>query len=319
MQSYLKIKPTWVQFFIFIGMAFGVFLVFTLIGVIILSKITGIPLLELSDSSKWDMNNPAMLTFLRGMLVIQFLGLFLIPSLLFGYFSDPHPTAYLGFKKPNKAIYLLLGVAALMVSLPFIEWLGVINRNVHFPASTEKWMKGMEEDAARQIQFMLGKHNIQNLLLNLVFISGFAAVGEELFFRGVLQRLFIRWFRSPWAGIIVTGFIFSAIHFQFYGFLPRFILGILLGAAYWYSGSLWVAILAHFVYDAFFIVVAYYNPSMVTDESAGLFDQAKLLIPSFISLFFTIVIVWAMKRNSTVSYAAVYKEDKPSPDNPFSF
>ena len=116
-------------------------------------------------------------------------------------------------------------------------------------------MKASEESAAKQIEFMLKRNTVQDLLLNLVLVAVFAGVGEELFFRGVLQRLFIKLFKNPWAGILVTAFIFSAIHFQFYGFIPRFILGILLGLIYWYSGSLWPAIIAHFAYDAFAVIM----------------------------------------------------------------
>jgi membrane protease YdiL (CAAX protease family) len=130
--------------------------------------------------------------------------------------------------------------------------------------------EGMEEEAARQIKFMLQKRNPVELLKNLLFISVFAGIGEELFFRGILQRLLIRVTKNPWMGIILTAAIFSGIHFQFYGFLPRLLLGVLLGAIYWYSGSLWVAILAHFLYDAAIILLVYFNPQMLENPDATL-------------------------------------------------
>src|SRR5207248_7937312 len=158
------------------------------------------------------------------------------------------PLQYIGLKPPNKYLFLILAIAIMIIAIPLVEYTGILNQQMTFGGTTQKWMKSMEEDAAKQIQFMLHKHTPSELILNLIFISLFAGIGEELFFRGILQRLFIRAFKNPWAGIIVTALIFSGFHLQFFGFVPRFLLGILLGLIYWYSGSLWAAIAAHFTY-----------------------------------------------------------------------
>jgi uncharacterized protein len=315
--AYLKTRPAWVQLFLFIGLAFGIFIVITLIGVVILSNMTGISLYDLSDIGKWDYSNPAMITFIRGMLVVQFLGLFLIPSLLFGYFSDPQPLDYIGLKRPGKNIYYLLGATALIVALPLVDWLGVVNRQIQFPQNMAGWMQESEEQAARQIEFMLSKHTVKDLLLNLLFIAVFAGVGEELFFRSVLQRLLIRICRSPLAGILIAAFIFSAIHFQFYGFIPRFVLGILLGLIYWYSGSIWPAIIAHFVYDAFAVIMIYFNPALLKNTDATIFSASVSWVTALISFILVVALVWYMRKQSTVTYEKVYAVDKPA--DPFSF
>ena len=251
MQSYLKTRPVWIQLLLFIGMAMGIFMIFSLIGMSILSAMTGISIFDVNDTSKWDNANPKMLTYVRGMLLLQFFGLFVIPTLLFAYFSDPKPLQYIGIKKPIKPVYWILGIASLIIAIPLVEYTGLLNRDVNF-GGAQKWMQSMEDEALKQIKFMLAKRTISELITNIIFISLFAGVGEELFFRGVLQRLFIKAFKNPWLGIIVTAFLFSALHIQFFGFIPRFLLGILLGAMYWYSGSLLTAIVAHFAYDAFF-------------------------------------------------------------------
>jgi uncharacterized protein len=318
MQTYLKSRPIAIQLLLFIGMAFGLFMVFSFVGILILSNITGINLFQLQDINSWDSSNPNMIFFIRGMLLIQFLGLFVIPSLLFGYFSDPKPAQYLGLKSPHQSIYWILGIGALLVSIPFVEYMGVLNQKLVFGGEVQKWMKSMEEEAAKQIQFMLGKHTAGELFLNLIFISVFAGVGEELFFRGVLQRLFIKLTKNPWAGIILTAILFSGFHLQFFGFLPRLFLGILLGALYWYSGSLWTAILAHFVYDALIIVLVYANPQMVKDANATIVDPEQLSIMALVSAALTFVIVWQMVKKTKTTYAAVYKDDN-SPQDTFSF
>jgi membrane protease YdiL (CAAX protease family) len=317
MQTYLKTRPGWIQLLLFVGLSFGVFITLYIIGAFVLSKVTGIGLLEAADLDNLE-NNPQMIIYLRGLLFIQFLGLFVIPSLLFGYFSDPRPGAYLGFRRPHSASYWILGIGVLLVSLPFVEYIGWLNHKMVLGAETQKWMKTMEEQAAKQIEFMFRKRTPSELFLNLVFISLFAGIGEELFFRGVLQRLFIKITRSPWAGIIITAIIFSAIHLQFFGFFPRFFLGILLGALYWFSGSLWTAMLAHFAYDALIIVLAYFKPELVKDTNATIVNPSQLAVTALVSAALTFLILWQIVKKSKSQYAAVYKNDHPSEDE-FSF
>ena len=144
MQTYLKTRPGWIQLLLFVGLSFGVFITLYIIGAFVLSKVTGIGLLEAADLDNLE-NNPQMIIYLRGLLFIQFLGLFVIPSLLFGYFSDPRPGAYLGFRRPHSASYWILGIGVLLVSLPFVEYIGWLNHKMVLGAETQKWMKTMEE------------------------------------------------------------------------------------------------------------------------------------------------------------------------------
>ena len=315
--SYFKKTHPFLQLLIFAGIAVGCFMILGFIGTIILAKITGLDLMTLSDPDKWDYTNPALLTFTRGLLVIQFLGLFVIPVFLFARLSDSKPGEWLGLK-PANPLYFILGIIVLLVALPFVDWSGTINHQL-IPETTSvgKWMKASEESAAKQIEFMLKRSTVQDLLLNLVLVAVFAGVGEELFFRGVLQRLFIKIFRNAWAGILLTAFIFSAIHFQFYGFIPRFILGILLGLIYWYSGSLWPAIVAHFAYDAFAVIMIYFNPALAEKDSVGI-SLGNQSVMAAISAALVIVIVIAMKKRSTTSYSTVYARDNIDDTNPFA-
>lgn len=319
MQTYLKTKPAWMQLLLFLGMAFGLFMIGLFVGLLTLPKITGVGMETFQNSQQWDLSNPAILTFIRGMLVIQFIFLFLVPSLLFAYFSDPQPAHYLGLQVPDRQFYWLAGLLVILVAYPLVEYIGYLNQKISLGGATNQWMKSMEEDATRQIKFMLQRRTPGELIKNLVFISLFAGIGEELFFRGVLQRIFIRMTQNPWMGIVLTAAIFSGIHFQFYGFFPRFLLGILLGAIYWYSGSLWTAILAHFLYDASVIVFLYINPEAVNDDAIIKGQGVQLLVGALISLLLTVAILRYMKRKSLASYEEVYKDDFDQPSSPFSF
>jgi len=316
MAYFKKVHPM-LQLLMFGGMAMGCLMIFGLVGTMILAKVTGIDVLTLSDPDKWDYSNPSLLTFLRGSLVVQFIALYIIPVFLFARFCDPKPTQYLGLTS-SKPIYFILGITVLLVALPFVDWTGTINDQL-IPETTSigKWMKASEEAVAKQIGFMLKRHTVQDLLLNLVLVAVFAGVGEELLFRGVLQRLFIKLFKNPWAGILITAFIFSAIHLQFYGFIPRFILGILLGLIYWYSGSLWPAIIAHFAYDAFAVIMIWFNPALAEQDSVAVSLGNKTLLAA-ISLALVMIIVILMKKRSTNSYETVYARDNIDDSNPFA-
>src|SRR5687767_12898677 len=105
MQSYLKTRPAGAQFLIFLGMAVGIFMAVGLLGSWLLSEMMGISMIEVSNMDAWDYKDPKMISFMRGMLLIQFLGLFVIPSLLYAYFADPRPVQYLGLRKPFQPIY----------------------------------------------------------------------------------------------------------------------------------------------------------------------------------------------------------------------
>jgi membrane protease YdiL (CAAX protease family) len=117
--------------------------------------------------------------------------------------------------------------------------------------------------------------------------------------------------RKPWVGIILTSIIFSALHFQFQGFLPRVFLGILLGALFWYSGSLWTCILAHFINNAVQVLAVSYSPGLVTKEPSIPF------IAALISALAVLAVIWLYKSLSTVTYEKVYEPDELNRVNQF--
>lgn len=314
--SLIARKPG-IQFVVFIGITIGCFIIGGLIGTIILSLITGVDLKTMGDPSKWDINTPSVTTVIRGMQVVQFFALFILPVYICSKLFSTDSPRYLGLKEPSSNVYFLVAVAAMIAAIPFTEYLGLLNRKINLPPNWEKWVADGEESAERTIRILLSKHTIKDLVLNIICIAGLAAVGEELLFRGVVQRLLTKMFRSPWAGIIITAAIFSAIHMQFYGFIPRFILGILLGLIYWYSGSLWVAMLAHLLYDALLIVVAYQRPDMLQGDIPQA-DMKDFALVATLSLAAVLSAVYWMVKKSTTKYAEVYAgDDIPVRNHPF--
>lgn len=316
MKGLLKNKSAGTQFLIFISIALASFFIIGLLGTVLLSKITGISLETMSDSSKWNFTDGKIITVIRGMQIIQFVSLFLVPSFLCAWFFSTDSKKYLGLRLPTNIRYFLVAIAVMMLAIPLVSFLGELNRNVQFPAGIDKWMKTQEAEATKTIIALLSTHSVKDLILNIICIAVLAAVGEELLFRGIAQRLLIKLFKNHWAGIIISAFLFSAMHMQFYGFLPRFVLGILLGFIYWYSGSLWTAILAHFFYDAFLVVLVYFNPSTLNDENA--LNLSNIALAATISLALVVFLVLWMKKKSTVTYGEVFADDAvPLKDHPF--
>lgn len=304
------------QLILLISIALVSFFILGMVGTVILSSITGIGIKELAHISNWKMDDPGMITFIRGMQLVQFISLFVVPVFLCARLFSTNSREYLGLKPPYQPGYYFMGIAVMILALPLVGWLGELNSSIPFPPDMTEWMKSKEDDAARMVKALLSQHTIKDLLLNIFFIAVLAAVGEELLFRGIAQRLFIRIFKSPVAGIVVSAILFSAMHVQFFGFLPRLALGVVLGFLYWYSGSLWTAIVAHFVYDASLIVLAYMKPEMITSDNVV--ETGNVMIAGLVSLVIVVLGVIWMKRNSRTKYPDIYADDNvPVKDHPF--
>lgn len=301
------------QLLLLLGLSLVSFFVIGLLGTFLLSAITGITVEQLATVSKMKVPHPQLGFFIRGMQLAQFIGLFLVPSWLAAHlFSTASSRAYLKLNKPVHPGFWVIGVTILLFSLPLVQWLGELNRVIEFPSALADWMKAKEDEANDTVKALLGLRSIKDLLLNIVFIAGLAAVGEELLFRGVLQRMFLRQFGQAWPAIILSAFLFSSMHMQFYGFLPRFVLGILLGAVYWFSGSLWTAILAHFFYDALLIVLVYFNPVLLNEEPVV--GPQTLMVSGLVSaLFVTAHLHWMMRHSDIDHHQDAL--DEPSADN----
>ncbi len=121
----------------------------------------------------------------------------------------------------------------------------------------ENWMKEMETQLMELTKFLTDFQSVPELLTGILVIGIFAGIGEEMFFRGLIQPKMKNYFKSAHWGIWITSIIFSAIHVQFYGFLPRVFLGALFGYMYHYSGSLIYPIVAHAFNNSLTVLLVY--------------------------------------------------------------
>lgn len=158
----------------------------------------------------------------------------------------------------SKNLIIVLGIT--LGSMFFNGLLVYWNAQLDLPESLsglETWMKEMETQLMELTLFLTDFQTIPELLTGILVIGVFAGIGEEMFFRGVVQPKLKLYTNSAHWGIWLTAIIFSAIHVQFYGFIPRVFLGALFGYLYLYSGSLLYPILAHIFNNTLTVIVVY--------------------------------------------------------------
>jgi membrane protease YdiL (CAAX protease family) len=259
-QSHFKLyreSPVY-QLFISILIVAGVGIVSLIIFILAGILIFGSDLSVLEKSGAILSNTDS--GFLRYLLIIQDISLFIIPSIIILVMMKPDSA-----KRLNELKFPLLKEIGLVIVLafcifPVTSFTGQINSAMHFPdwlSGVEKWMEEKEDYANSIINQALFAPSFAMMIINLFIIAILPAVGEEFFFRGVLQKILIKLFKSGHVGIWVTAFIFSAIHFQFFGFVPRFILGLIFGYLFFWSGTLWLPVISHFINNAVPVIMAY--------------------------------------------------------------
>jgi len=193
------------------------------------------------------------------MQLFQSIGMFVIPPFILAYFWSEKPFALLQIDRKIDWRNVVFIIFIMILLIPFVNMLGEFNSHLVLPkslAGIESMMKASELQTAKITEQLLNVHSIYSLLFNIFLIAILPALGEELFFRGVLQRIFYNW-RGAVAAIWLSAFIFSAIHFQFYGFIPRLLLGAFFGYLLLWSGNLWLPIIAHFVNNLMAVVYFY--------------------------------------------------------------
>lgn len=231
------------------------------------------------------------------------LGMFIVPVLLLAKLKTAKAFNYIGFNKLNLNWKLIsLSLIILIASSPFVNLLMEFNNKLVLPdfmKSIGLWMKESEEKAAVLTELFLKADNIGVFLFNLLLIAVIPAFAEEMLFRGFLQKIFHEMFKNIHIAILVSAFIFSAIHLQFYGFLPRFVLGIILGYTFYFTGNIWFPIIAHFVNNGMAVFISFLIQNQQLSNSAEeIGNTNNLPILALFSIIFTFFILYLMKIKS---------------------
>lgn len=194
--------------------------------------------------------------YLRSANLVSHIFTFAIPALVVAYFFyRPQWLAFLRLLgSPAPPSIFLFAIGFIAASFPLAQFTYWLNQQLPLPQN----LLEMEASAEQMLRTVLTMKSPTELFFNLLLIGVIPALGEELLFRGVLQQQLEKWFRNGHLAIWVTALIFSAVHLQFAGFIPRFLLGAILGYLFYWSRNLWVPILAHLVFNGGQVMAQYF-------------------------------------------------------------
>ena len=214
-----------------------------------------------------DYQDPRYIAAFKFMQIIGSIGTFIIPSLIFSYFFTGKMLALYSFNRISGVISVVL-ITLMMVSvIPFVNYIAEWNLSLKIPIeSVDNLLRELETEAGHIMEAFTSTKTVSGLLVNLFMIGIIAAVGEELIFRGLIQRILTNWTRNAHIAILITAFIFSTFHFQFLSFLPRFVLGIILGYLMFFGRSIWYPIIAHFVNNAMGVIYYFFYSRGSSDD-----------------------------------------------------
>lgn len=273
----------------------------------ILGVLLAIPLFKVNLFNSFaaisDYSNPSAIALLKYLQIIQSFGLFIIPAILAGFFFERNSPGYLRIDKPSKPVIYLLALVIMFAALPLINWMVVLNEGMRLPeflGGVEKWMISTEGEAAKLTEVFMNVNSLGGFTINMIMIAILPAIGEEFLFRGLLQRLFDEWLKNIHVAIFISAFLFGAMHMQFYGILPRMMLGVLFGYLFYWTGSLWIPVFAHFINNASAVFISYLANLGIIEagyEDFGATDNLFLIAGSALFTGVLLFMVYRIEKN----------------------
>jgi len=297
----------------FSQLLFSLFVILvTFLVIIIAAFIIAIPAYGLNPMinqfTSIDYSNPETISLLKFMQTVQSVGLFLVPPFVIAYLFQGSVKKYLKLNLNFKLNLVLMAFLLIIAANPAINFLGSVNESMRLPewmAGIEAKMKEMEENADFILDKFMDVKTTGGLLFNVLMIAVIPALGEEFLFRGVFQRIFSEWTKNYHWGIWISAILFSALHMQFYGFIPRMILGALFGYMLVWSGSIWIPVLAHFFNNAAGVIGMYLiNAGKINSKIEDIGSGAEQLPVAIVSIILTCVLLYL-----------IYKQSGKQPDN----
>jgi len=293
---------------------FSVFITLVIfLAVFIIGFAIAIPIFQINVaeySSYFNVEYPENLNIIKYFQALQTIALFILPAFAIAYFFKKENDDYLSLSVFPSLSVMFFVFITIVVSLPAVNVLIEFNQNMKFPESLsgiESWMKASEEQAQKITEALVSSKEIQGLLLNIFILAILPALGEELLFRGVFQKLFIKITKNHHWGIFITAFIFSAMHFQFYGFLPRLLLGVYLGYLLVWSKSIWLPIVAHFINNAMAVIFYFFFMNSEEKFNPDSFGTENYLVSIF-SVFMIAFLIYFTRLNAKEGDALFYSK-----------
>jgi membrane protease YdiL (CAAX protease family) len=307
MTGYLRQYPPALQIATFFGLFIGFSLLYGIFLVTVFPYISGYTIETLQSA---DPSLPKVLGYLKLTQFLYTLVVYMCPAALFAYLADPSPVEWMHLQQPPRVLPAALAILVMFAALPVVGFTSDWNHTWHLSGASRQ----MEEQAELLTRILLKMPDLGTLLINLVLIAILPAIAEEFFFRGVIQRLFIQVMpKLPWIGITITAVIFSAIHMEWLDFIPRIILGFLLGAIYYLSGNLWLSILGHFLNNGMQVVMVYlYQAKLIHDDPMQ--SETTAWYSAVLSLIITVALLWYLRKRSDSPKLITVQEPKHDTD-----
>lgn len=209
---------------------------------------------------------------LFAMLTMQDILAFILPAVVTMAIIYRRPFHVMGLDRAPSWLAITIVIVFYVISLPAMNWLVEMNKAMSLPswmAGIEQAMRAAEDSAAEVTQEMLNINSVGQLILCVLVVGVMAGLSEEMLFRGAMLRTMQDSRLGKHAVVWITAILFSAFHLQFYGFVPRMLLGVWLGYLFVWTGSLWVPIIAHTLNNSTVVLMSYLSNKGVIPEGFG--------------------------------------------------
>lgn len=270
------------------GLGLGLFFCLFLFMLVVASLLLQLVL------SKWGDSTAA----LRIVTIVQDLLVFILPPTVTALMMTRLPAEFLEVMRRPRLFTVLIVVLVMLASVPamnvVIDW----NASIDLPESLS-WFKTAEENAQATLEKLMGAPTVGNLIMSVLIMGCLTGFAEELFFRGGVQKLLMCGRMNPHVAIWLTALIFSLFHIQIFGLVPRMLLGAFFGYLMWWSGSLWLSVIAH-AFNNTLVVVADWltkNDAGVPDiDSVGVGLSTESVVTAIVSVGLTAIFILVLRR-----------------------
>ena len=292
-KGFLNRQPVFIQLMLLLFLVFACTYIFTIAAMMLVGPLFGIDgadtlLTKVMKDSEGIKENGNDVNAIKLIQLFSTIGTFLIPALIFGL-TKGIGIDFLKIKTKPSILMLGLGMALIFLSAPLVNEIYTLNKMID-----PEWLGGLgkgflESEKGNKLltDLFLCMPKAQDLIINVFVIALIPAIAEELFFRGVIQQLLRESFKSVHLSIWITAMLFSFIHLDFYGFIPRVLLGALLGYLFFWSNSMLVNIGAHFINNASQVIMVYLFQSGIISFDA----QSDESMPWSITLLFSLIML----------------------------
>lgn len=220
--------------------------------------------------------------YIRILTIAQDLFVFILPVVITVVIISKNPISFLRIGSIPKWRDLILCILILIIASPALDAIIDWNKSIQFPESMksiEMWMQENEKSANDSVNLLFNGMTIPTMILNILIIGIMAGFCEELFFRGTLQRILYSMPMNVHCAIWLSAIIFSFLHMQFYGFVPRILLGAYFGYLLVWTQNIWIPIIAHTANNSYAVISTYLSQQgYKTEPSATVYDSTTIIL-----------------------------------------